>query len=262
MRIISNKSLAIVSGTATTPFTETYSTIDGPCYKIMVDVARLSGTIDSIPVIIPESCLESLDDPTGRRVFVKGSYMSRNRHTGGKHHLDLFVYADVFNILGSINPNAAGTKAGKSGKAKTGDTNSISLTGHITRTPVLRTTGTGRDVADVIIAINGPDPRYPSYIPCLVWGHNAKMATELEPGDLVQMEGRAQSRLYNKAIGTDKEGKAILEQRTAYEVSCSCIELISKRKDREEAEAEAEAAEPETAEGVVEDVAAEAEIAG
>lgn len=239
MKIINNQSSAIITGVAASPYQEAHSTLDGPCYRVLVAVTRLSGTKDIIPVVVPESCLETTLDPTGLQVAVKGSFISRNRHNGGKHHLDLFVYADVFTFPTNELPDEDDEDydpriCGEDGvrAAGTGDINSISLTGYITKAPAYRLTAKGREIADIIVAVNNTDPRYPSYIPCVAWGRNARLADRLQSGDLVHIEGRAQSREYNKFLELDEDGHPVMDKKTAYEVSCSCIELLEKRKER------------------------------
>lgn len=211
---------AVIEGTAASPYEEAYSTSDGPCLRVLVSVRRHSGTPDTVPVIVPESCLADKDDPTGCRIKATGAYMSKNRHAGGEHHLELAVYADTFVLQGGDGRHML-------------DENSISLTGYVTKAPSCRTLHNGRRLADLMIAVNAPDPRNPSYIPCIAWGQNAVLASGLEAGDLIHIEGRAQSREYLKKLPIGEDGGSVTEQRTAYEVSCMTMAVLERRGERE-----------------------------
>ena len=101
------------------------------------------------------------------------------------------------------------------------DPNHIFLDGYVCKKPVYRKTPLGREIADVLLAVNRPYGKS-DYIPCICWGRNARYADQFEVGTHVQIWGRIQSREYQKKIGEDE-----YEKRTAYEVSVSKLEYRS-----------------------------------
>lgn len=235
-----NENSAFITGTAVSPYYLAYTTEDGICYKVLIATQRHSGIEDTIPVIVPESCLENLLDPTGRKVTVKGSFQSRSRHSDGKHHLDLFVYADIFTFAGCGMATDTGNSGGSgntSGTAVWKDDNRICLEGYITKQPIFRTTPKERKITDMLIAVNGPDPMHPNYIPCIAWGRNAYLAKTLQPSDHIRIKGRAQSREYEKILHSRDGGEDTIQKRVAYEISCSTLEVLEQKVDKGEEEA-------------------------
>lgn len=167
-------------------------------YMIMLGVTRKSGTVDNVPVMISDRypVFEQLAE--GTYISVTGQYRSYNRHDAVPK-LVLSIFArDIFFI------------------DKPGTTNEITLIGNFCKKPVFRTTPKGREICDILVAVNRPYGKS-DYIPCITWGRNAIFAKESEVGDFVKISGRIQSREYKKTIGEK------VEIRTAYEVSVSQI---------------------------------------
>ncbi len=172
-------------------------------YKCTLDLKRISGTVDEIPVVIPESKLTPDFNYEGKFVEIKGEYRSVNKN--GK--LILHVFSDELSVC----------------DFGEWDNNFIELSGHICRISDLRKTiKTERNIVDFILAVNR---RYGKscYIPCIAWGKDAKNLSELPLGTEVELTGRIQSREYNKKISDGK-----YEIRTAYEVSVKEIKEVKR----------------------------------
>ena len=174
-------------------------------YTLKLSVKRLSEKADEILLTISER-LTNLDELTvGTKVSILGQFRSYNKHEENKNRLILSVFVRELVI---INEEPEENK------------NSITLNGYICKTPVYRKTPLGREIADVLLAVNRPYGKS-DYIPCICWGRNARYASGLEVGQGITINGRVQSRVYTKKIGEE------VEERTAYEVSVSKIELFN-----------------------------------
>lgn len=174
----------------------------------MVDVLvkRLSNSDDRIPLMISERLIDVKQDYTGCYIMASGQFRSYNRHEEQKNHLVLSVFVREIEF---IDEELDGAK-----------TNTILLDGYICKKPVYRKTPLGREIADLLLAVNRPYGKS-DYIPCICWGRNARFASGFEVGEHVQILGRIQSREYIKKI-TETE----TEKRTAYEVSVSKLECM------------------------------------
>lgn len=170
-------------------------------YRFVLDVPRLSGAVDSLPVIVREETLFRLDPCAGEMLTVSGQIRSHNLRQDGLRHLLIFVFAtDVF--------------------AEDGEPiNEVSLCGAICRAPTYRRTPLGREICDVMLAVPRAFHRA-DYIPCILWGRTAQEASVCAVRDRLSVQGRLQSRIYTKL--TD-EGAI---QRTAYELSALTAELL------------------------------------
>lgn len=167
-------------------------------YEITLAVERLSGMCDNIPVTIPLSAIEDINNITvGSNIAVKGQFRSYNKIIGDKSKLMLTVFAhEVFDITEpSCNPNE------------------IELTGYVCKPPIYRTTPFNREIADILIAVNRTFNKS-DYIPVIAWGKNARFAKNLLVGDKINIVGRIQSREYQKRM---EDG--CIETRVAYEIS-------------------------------------------
>lgn len=164
-------------------------------YETKVEVERLSGLVDVIPVTVSERLLGEGDFEEGKYVSVSGQFRSYNKIADGKSRLMLTVFVRETNE--DLPPN----------------TNKIELTGYVCKPPVYRTTPFKREIADVLIAVNRAYNKS-DYIPCIAWGRNARFAEKLVVGDKVGLSGRIQSREYRK---TDENG--VESVRVAYEIS-------------------------------------------
>lgn len=172
----------------------------------MVDVLvrRLSSSKDRIPLMVSERLLDVTQDYTGEFIMASGQFRSYNRHEEQKNRLILSVFVRE---LSFIEEEPDGAK-----------TNTILLDGYICKTPIYRKTPLGREIADLLLAVNRPYGKS-DYIPCICWGRNARFAASFEVGEHVQVLGRIQSREYVKRLSETES-----EKRTAYEVSVSKLE--------------------------------------
>lgn len=170
-------------------------------YMTEVTVERKSGFKDKIPVIVSEKLINTNKSYMGRQVEIGGEFQSRNVPGECHNRLILFLFAKSF---------CAAEEA-------IGSVNKLFLDGYICKEPVHRITPLGREVADVLVAVNR-SYGYSDYIPCICWGRNAKYASDLKIGSHVCITGRIQSREYEKCLS---EGQ--VEKRIAYEVSVNGI---------------------------------------
>lgn len=176
-------------------------------YEVTLAVKRLSGMDDFLPISVSEHLLSDTFHE-GQSVTVSGQFRSYNKTVGDKSKLMLTVFVrDVLPYDETINPNT------------------LELTGYICKPPIYRTTPFNREICDVLIAVNRQYNKS-DYIPCIVWGRNARFAGSLNVGEHINVIGRVQSRNYQKKLDDD-----IVVTRTAYEVSVSKITVIAEDAD-------------------------------
>lgn len=175
-------------------------------YTMTLAVKRLSNQVDVLPVLISDRLLDVDQDYTGLTMQVSGQYRSYNNVKGNKKGLVLSVFVREFYFFSADLIDA--TKS-----------NNITLTGFICKPPVYRKTPLGREIADLLLAVNRPYGKS-DYIPCITWGRDARYAAGFEVGAAVEITGRIQSRQYQKRLND-----YAVETRTAYEVSVSKINL-------------------------------------
>lgn len=173
---------------------------------VEVSVRRLSNSQDQIPVMVSERLIDVSQDYTGEFIMVSGQFRSYNRHDEVKNRLVLSVFAREIEF---VEEELDGAK-----------TNNILLDGYICKLPVYRKTPLGREIADLLLAVNRPYGKS-DYIPCICWGRNARYASSFEVGEHVQITGRIQSREYVKKLTEERS-----ERRVAYEVSVSKLECM------------------------------------
>ena len=181
-------------------------------YVFDISVPRLSGSSDIIPVTISERLLIGDDIKVDSKVIIDGQFRSYNSYENEKSRLVLTVFAKDIKLTENQEEEV---KAGKDIIS-----NEVTLTGYICKKPIYRKTPFGREIADVLLAVNRAYNKS-DYIPCIAWGRNARFAGGLEVGSHLQVSGRVQSREYTKKIGEDE-----VERRVAYEVSVSKIDLV------------------------------------
>lgn len=158
---------------------------------------RTSGVDDIIPIIISERLYPISNIEIGKYFEIDGKYRSFNKHNEGKSQLVLNVFCcTIFE-----------------NEIRNRDKNIIEITGYLCKPPIYRKTPLGREIADLLVAVNRPYAKS-DYIPCIAWGRNAGYSAELNVGTEISLEGRIQSRTYQKKI--DEE---TFEEKTAYEVS-------------------------------------------
>ena len=202
-KIIENNQVTIM-GKVATEFSFSHEVFGEGFYRVEVEVKRLSTSEDRIPLMISERLIDVTQDYTGEYIMVHGQFRSYNRHEEQKNRLVLSVFVREISFM---EEEPDGTK-----------TNSIWLDGYICKEPIYRKTPLGREIADLLLAVNRPYGKS-DYIPCICWGRNARYASGFEVGEHVQILGRIQSREYVKRI-SDTE----TEKRVAYEVSVSKLE--------------------------------------
>ncbi|MBO7221527.1 MAG: single-stranded DNA-binding protein [Clostridia bacterium] len=169
-------------------------------YDLTLDVQRLSGQADRIPLTISERLMGDVSLETGEKIGVYGQLRSYNKVVGERSKLVLKVFVRELGIGDDQNPNY------------------IDIEGFVCKPTVYRTTPFGREICDVLLAVNRAYNKS-DYIPCIAWGRNARYAQSFEVGDKVLISGRIQSREYQKALDDGS-----YESRTAYEVSINKIE--------------------------------------
>lgn len=174
-------------------------------YNTKIKINRLSDSYDILPITISERLLEDIDFENNKLVSVTGQLRSYNKNIDNKNRLVLTVFVRDLKVSEEDNK----------------DPNSIFLDGYICKAPVYRKTPLGREITDLLVAINRPYNKS-DYIPSIVWGRNAKFAKSLKVGDRIQMWGRVQSREYEKKT---EDGNVL--KKVAYEVSISRIKKTS-----------------------------------
>lgn len=174
-------------------------------YNTTIKINRLSDSYDVLPITVSERLLQDINLEDEQLFNITGQLRSYNKNIENKNRLVLTVFVRE---IKEIEDDAK-------------DPNSIFLDGYICKEPVYRKTPLGREITDLLVAINRPYNKS-DYIPSIVWGRNAKFAKGLKVGDRVQMWGRVQSRAYEKK--TD-DGSVI--KKVAYEVSISKIKKTS-----------------------------------
>lgn len=192
-------------------------------YSFDLSVPRLSGNADIIPVTISERLFKEDDLAIDQKMKIEGQFRSYNSYEGEKNKLILTVFAkDVEFIEGDEEIVAS----------KDFISNEIILVGYICKTPIYRQTPFGREITDILLAVNRAYNKS-DYIPCICWGRNARFCSKMEVGTEVKITGRIQSRLYEK-----KYEDGTVEQKVAYEVSIANLELVDENNEGENIESE------------------------
>lgn len=182
-------------------------------YMCDVEVKRLSDSYDRIPVMVSERLLDVSLSYVGQRVCIYGQFRSYNRHEEHKNRLVLSVFAREIYFTDEMEEGAK--------------SNQIYMDGFICKPPVYRKTPLGREIADVLLAVNRPYGKS-DYIPCICWGRNARYAGNFEVGERCAVWGRIQSREYMKKLNDED-----MEKRVAFEVSVSKLELMDREEEAE-----------------------------
>ena len=204
-KIIENNQVTIM-GKVATEFSFSHEVFGEGFYMVEVEVKRLSNSEDRIPLMISERLIDVTQDYTGEYIMVHGQFRSYNRHEEQKNRLVLSVFVREISFM---EEEPDGTK-----------TNSIWLDGYICKEPIYRKTPLGREIADLLLAVNRPYGKS-DYIPCICWGRNARYASNCDVGEHVRIFGRIQSREYVKKLSETQT-----ETRIAYEVSVSKLECV------------------------------------
>ena len=176
-------------------------------YGFRLSCSRKSTEKDMLPIIVSDRLVEIKDLQVGKKISVKGQVRTFNKHiSDDKRKLLIMVFARDVREVEEESESAPEFN------------NNVKLSGYICKPPVYRVTPKGREIADVLIAVNRTYGKS-DYIPCITWGRNARYTGNLDVGTRVDVEGRLQSREYTKKFDDGTE-----EIRTAYEISVSRIE--------------------------------------
>ena len=202
-KVLENNRVSVI-GTIVSGFTFSHAVFGEGFYLVDLSVNRLSEQADVIPLMVSERLIDVTADYVGRTLEAIGQFRSYNRHEGSKNRLVLSVFVREINFMEEFTDY---TK-----------TNQIFLDGYICKEPIYRKTPLGREIADLLVAVNRPYGKS-DYIPCIAWGRNARYASGFAVGTRLLIWGRVQSREY-----TQKLNDAECEKRVAYEVSVSKLE--------------------------------------
>ena len=198
-------------------------------YIFNLEIPRLSGNEDIIPITVSERLIGENTLSERNKLLVKGQFRSYNSYENGKNRLILTVFAkDVLEVKDEEEENEMAKKDEI--------TNEVVLIGFICKKPIYRQTPFGREISDLLLAVNRAYNKS-DYIPCIAWGRNARFCQNLEIGAQVKVVGRVQSRTYEK-----KHEDGSVETRVAYEVSIGSLEVIEENDNEKEAEEEAKEA--------------------
>ena len=169
-------------------------------FRFMLEVPRLSGAVDTLPVIAEESILAQVDPTGGQMLTVCGQIRSHNQRIDGARRLQVFVFAAAIT-------------------AEDGEpVNEVELEGPLCKEPIYRRTPLGREICDAMLAVPRAFHRA-DYLPCILWGRIAQDVSACHTSDVIHIHGRLQSRIYSKLT---PEG---LEERTTYEISALTAQI-------------------------------------
>ena len=169
-------------------------------FRFFLEVPRLSGAVDTLPVIAEESILNQADLSSGAMLTVSGQIRSHNIRSDGRRHLLIFVF-----------PSSIVCEDGE-------PINEVTLEGPLCREPTYRRTPLGREICDIMLAVPRAFQRA-DYLPCILWGRTALDASQCHTRDHIRISGRLQSRIYTKVTESGSE------ERTAYEISALSAEF-------------------------------------
>jgi len=205
-KVLDNNQVNIL-GIVDSEFTYSHEVFGEGFYIMEVIVNRLSNMADRIPLMVSERLIDVNDNYIGRIIEAKGQFRSYNKHEEGHNRLILSVFVRE---LTEVEEDLECSKP-----------NSVYLNGYICKQPVYRMTPLGREIADLLLAVNRPYGKS-DYLPCICWGRNARFAGKFQVGEHIHLWGRIQSRTYQKKVDAD-----MVEKRTAYEISVSKIECVT-----------------------------------
>lgn len=202
-----DNNLASISGTVAAKPEFSHEVYGEGFYTVLIRVSRLSDAYDNIPVMFSERLVPPDDFINDLFITVEGQFRSYNNFNNqGGHKLMLIVFAREITLSEEVieqkNPNQ------------------VILNGFVCRKPMYRTTPFGREISDILLAVNRAYNKS-DYIPCIAWGRNARYAGSFEVGDNIRIWGRIQSRTYQKRLSENE-----VEDRVAYEVSISKMEVV------------------------------------
>lgn len=204
-------------------------------YSFDLSIPRLSGNADVIPVTVSERIINDEMMAIGTKLLIKGQFRSYNSYENEKNRLILTVFAKDIEKLEETDQEA--NEEGNENPVndfikKDTVTNEVVLIGYICKKPIYRQTPFGREIADILLAVNRAYNKS-DYIPSIAWGRNARFCQNLEVGTEVKIVGRIQSRNYEK-----KYEDGTIVKKVAYEVSIGSLEIIKDSQNPENVETE------------------------
>ncbi len=188
-------------------------------YTFQISSERLSDKADILPVTVSERLIDMNLLQIGKKVDIIGQLRSYNNYNSKKNRLVLTIFARELRLMEEEEEKSE---------------NQIFLNGFICKPPIYRKTPFGREISDILVAVNRAYNKS-DYIPCIAWGRNARYIANLAVGANIRIWGRVQSRVYQKRIGE------AIEERVAYEVSVSKIELPDRAEHEEKTQETEEA---------------------
>lgn len=201
---LQKNNVAIIIGKIKSEFLLSHDILGERFFTTDVVVKRTSGATDTIPVVISERLVDVAQDHVGKYIEIHGQFRSRNEPHESRTRLVLYVFARDAKFIEEVKDDTP--------------VNQIFLDGYICKPPVYRETPLGREIADLHLAVNRPYGKS-DYIPCILWGRNARYVSSLRVGTRIAIHGRVQSRVYYKHLGDGS-----IKERTAYEVSVYKLE--------------------------------------
>lgn len=188
-------------------------------YIFNLSVPRLSGNADVIPITISERLLELEDLEIDKKIIVEGQFRSYNSYENERNRLVLTVFAKDVKFIENQEAEIEVSKEFIS--------NEVTLNGYICKKPIYRQTPFGREISDILLAVNRAYNKS-DYIPCIAWGRNARFCENIPVGTEVKIVGRVQSRTYEKKYDDGR-----VETKVAYEVSVASLEVVNKNDNEE-----------------------------
>lgn len=204
MNRASKSNYIVVSGKIVSEFTYSHEAFGEKFYVTQLLARRVSGLTDNLPIMVSDKFINIEKEWIGSYVRIIGQLRSYSRHENGINRCLLNIFATELSVC----------------KYEARDKNYVELDGYICKEPIYRETPLGREIADVLLAVNRPYGKS-DYIPCIAWWNNARCVGKLEARTRLKITGRIQSREYQKQISEEE-----YETRTAYEVSISKLEVI------------------------------------
>ena len=187
-------------------------------YIFNLEVPRLSDMTDIIPITISERLIDDDKMQIGAKIIVKGQFRSYNSYENEKNKLILTVFAKDIIFEEDMEKEEIVSEENK----KVSVSNEVVLAGYICKKPIYRQTPFGREIADILLAVNRAYNKS-DYIPSIAWGRTARFCQNLPTGTEVRIIGRVQSRKYEK-----KHEDGTVEEKVAYEVSISSLEVTNR----------------------------------
>ena len=205
MENVSDNNIVIIGGKIVSVPEFSHEIFDEKFYKFNIETKRLSNSSDILPIIVSERLVELDTLKLDKIVEIEGQFRSYNQQTEGKSKLVLSIFAK--DIIEKESSDDILTK------------NDATFVGYICKPPIYRKTPLGREIADILLAVNRTYKKS-DYIPCILWGRNAKFCEKLPVGTMVKLSGRIQSRKYEK-----KYEDGTVKEMVAYEISVAKFSL-------------------------------------